>query len=130
MRRGFALSKAFALASASDQAREIRDEDVRAARRRSEDEALSQDEIAFYDALAENESAVDLVGNNSLKVIAHELLESLKGDVTVDWSRRESARANGQAGFFESMAVRPIFKTRPSKQFSGKPKALSSKWAI
>ena len=67
--------------------------EVRAARRRGEDEGLSQDEIAFYDALAESESAVQLMGNDSLKVIAHELLVSLKGSVTVDWSHRESARA-------------------------------------
>jgi type I restriction enzyme, R subunit len=66
--------------------------DVRAARRRGQDEGLSQDEIAFYDALAENQSAVELMGNNSLKVIAHELLVSLKGSATVDWSHRESAR--------------------------------------
>ncbi|MFZ5721982.1 MAG: type I restriction endonuclease subunit R [Pseudomonadota bacterium] len=67
--------------------------EVRAARRRGEDEGLSQDEIAFYDALAENENAVEVMGNDSLKVIAHELLVSLKGSVTVDWSHRESARA-------------------------------------
>ncbi|MGO6846270.1 type I restriction endonuclease subunit R [Rhizobium ruizarguesonis] len=67
--------------------------EVRAARRRGEDEGLSQDEIAFYDALAESESALQLMGNDSLKVIAHELLVSLKGSVTVDWSHRESARA-------------------------------------
>ena len=67
--------------------------EVRAARRRGEDEGLSQDEIAFYDALAESENAVELMGNDSLKVIAHELLVSLKGSVTVDWSHRESARA-------------------------------------
>jgi type I restriction enzyme R subunit len=67
--------------------------DVRAARRRGEEEGLSQDEIAFYDALAENESAVQLMGNDSLKVIAHELLVGLKGSASVDWSHRESARA-------------------------------------
>lgn len=67
--------------------------EVRAARRRGEDEGLSQDEIAFYDALAENETAVEVMGNDSLKVIAHELLVSLQGSITVDWSRRESARA-------------------------------------
>lgn len=67
--------------------------EVRAARKRGEDEGLSQDEIAFYDALAESESAVELMGNDSLKVIAHELLVSLKGSVSVDWSHRESARA-------------------------------------
>ncbi len=67
--------------------------ELRAARRRGEDEGLSQDEIAFYDALAENRSAVEVMGNSSLKVIAHELLVSIKGNVTVDWSHRESARA-------------------------------------
>jgi type I restriction enzyme R subunit len=67
--------------------------DVRAARQRGQEEGLSQDEIAFYDALAANENAVQVMGNDSLKVIAHELLISLKGSVTVDWSHRESARA-------------------------------------
>lgn len=66
---------------------------VRAARQRGEAEGLSTDELAFYDALAENQSAAELMGNDSLKVIAHELLVSLKGSATVDWSRRESARA-------------------------------------
>jgi len=67
--------------------------DIREARGRGEEEGLSPDEIAFYDALAQNESAVDVMGNDSLKIIAHELLEGLKANSTVDWSRRESARA-------------------------------------
>lgn len=67
--------------------------EVRAAHQRGEEEGLSQDEIAFYDALAENESAVEVMGNDSLKLIAHELLMGLKGSATVDWSHRESARA-------------------------------------
>ncbi len=48
--------------------------DIRAARQRGEEEGLSDDEIAFYDALAENESAVEVMGDDQLKVIAHELL--------------------------------------------------------
>lgn len=67
--------------------------DIKEARKRGEDTDLSEDEIAFYDALAENESAVELMGNDSLKIIAHELLTGLKNNVTVDWSHRESARA-------------------------------------
>ncbi len=67
--------------------------DVRAARKRGEEEGLSPDEVAFYDALADNESAVQVMGNDALKVIAHELMVGLKGNVSVDWSRRESARA-------------------------------------
>ena len=68
-------------------------QDVRDARQRGEEQGLSLDEIAFYDALAENESAVEVMGNDDLKVIAHELLMSLKSSVTIDWAHRESARA-------------------------------------
>ncbi|QGU33436.1 type I restriction endonuclease subunit R [Thermochromatium tepidum] len=67
--------------------------DIRAARQRGEESGLSDEEIAFYDALAENESAVQVMGNDQLKVIAHELLVSLRENVTVDWAHRESARA-------------------------------------
>jgi len=67
--------------------------DLRAAQARGEAEGLSQDELAFYDALAENESAVEVMGSDELKVIAHELLVKLQGNVTVDWAHRESARA-------------------------------------
>jgi type I restriction enzyme R subunit len=64
-----------------------------AARLRGEESGLSEDEIAFYDALAENESAVQVLGNDQLKVIAHELLVSLQANITVDWAQREPARA-------------------------------------
>ena len=67
--------------------------DINAAHRRGEEEGLSEEEIAFYDALAQNESAVELMGNDHLRVIALELLNSLKGSASVDWQRRESARA-------------------------------------
>lgn len=67
--------------------------DMKAARARGEEMGLSQEEVAFYMALAENESAVEAMGNEKLRVIAHELLEQLRGNVTVDWHQRESARA-------------------------------------
>ena len=67
--------------------------EIRAAHRRGEAEGLSQEEISFYDALAQNESAVEVMGNDHLRVIAHELLTSLKGNASVDWQHRESARA-------------------------------------
>ncbi|WP_298291486.1 type I restriction enzyme endonuclease domain-containing protein [Novosphingobium sp.] len=54
---------------------------------------LSPEELAFYDALAENESAVDAMGSEQLRLIAHELLEQLRRNATVDWHHRESARA-------------------------------------
>jgi type I restriction enzyme R subunit len=67
--------------------------DMQAARARGEERGLSLEEVAFYDALAENESAVEAMGDEKLRVIAHELLEQLRGNVTVDWHQRESARA-------------------------------------
>ena len=67
--------------------------DIQAAHQRGEEEGLSQEEIAFYDALAQNESAVEVMGNELLRVIALELLNSLKSNVSVDWQHRESARA-------------------------------------
>ena len=67
--------------------------DIRAAHRRGEEEGLSQEEISFYDALAQNESAVEVMGNDQLRVIAHELLSNLKNNASVDWQHRESARA-------------------------------------
>ena len=67
--------------------------DIRAAHQRGEEEGLSQEEISFYDALAQNESAVEVLGNDQLRVIAHELLSSLKSNAPVDWQHRESARA-------------------------------------
>jgi type I restriction enzyme R subunit len=67
--------------------------DIRAARQRGEEQGLTEEEIAFYDALAENESAVQVMGDDKLKVIAQELLVSLRENVTVDWAHRESARA-------------------------------------
>ncbi len=66
---------------------------IRAEQARGEAEGLTPDEIAFYDALADNESAVDIMGNDSLKVIAAELVNTLRASATVDWSHRESARA-------------------------------------
>ncbi|MEO3430710.1 type I restriction endonuclease subunit R [Pelagibius sp. CAU 1746] len=67
--------------------------DIRAARQRGEEQGLSEEEIAFYDALAENESAVEVMGDERLRVIAHELLTNLKSNASVDWQHREAARA-------------------------------------
>lgn len=67
--------------------------DIKAARQRGEEEGLTPDEIAFYDALAENESAIEVMGDQQLKVIAHELMQNVKSSITVDWQKRDNARA-------------------------------------
>ncbi|CAJ3267977.1 type I restriction endonuclease subunit R [Burkholderia pseudomallei] len=65
----------------------------RAAASRGEELGLTEDEVRFYDALANNESAVRELSDETLKKIAHELTENLRQNITVDWSARESVRA-------------------------------------
>ncbi len=64
-----------------------------AATKRGEDLGLTDDEVAFYDALAANESAVLALGDDKLKVIAAELITMVRKSVTIDWTLREGARA-------------------------------------
>jgi len=67
--------------------------EMRQAQSRGEEMGLSDDEVAFYDALAENESAKQVLGDEQLRVLAQELVERVKQSVTIDWQVRENARA-------------------------------------
>ena len=110
------LSRAFALSAASDEATAIRDdvsffqalqaalnkqssksgktpEHIYAATKAGKEMGLTDDEKAFYDALAANDSAVTAMGDDKLKLIAAELIAQVKNSVTIDWNLRESARA-------------------------------------
>ncbi len=67
--------------------------DMRAANARGEELGLSEDELAFYDALETNDSAVKVLGDDTLRVIARELLDGMRKNVTIDWTLRENVRA-------------------------------------
>lgn len=67
--------------------------EFRAAMERGEELGLTEDEIAFYDALETNDSAVMELGDETLKQIAHELVEGVRNSVTIDWTRKESVKA-------------------------------------
>lgn len=67
--------------------------DMREAMRRGEKLNMTDDEVAFYDALEVNDSAVKVLGDDTLKAIAHELLEAVRRSVSIDWAVRENARA-------------------------------------
>ncbi|MGE4489603.1 MAG: HsdR family type I site-specific deoxyribonuclease, partial [Kiritimatiellales bacterium] len=67
--------------------------EFRAAMSRGEDLGLTDDEIAFYDALGVNDSAVMELGDDTLKKIAHELVEAVRRSVTIDWTRKEAVKA-------------------------------------
>lgn len=64
-----------------------------AAHKRGEAAGLIQEEVAFYDALASHETAEQVLGDETLKLIAHELTKSIKENMSIDWNLRESARA-------------------------------------
>ena len=68
--------------------------DLREADARGESLGLSEDELAFYDALETNDSAVQVLGDETLRDIARELVETVRGNVTIDWTLRENVRAN------------------------------------
>ncbi len=82
------LEAAEVISELLDLARKVRD-----SAKRGEELKLSDDEVAFYDALEVNDSAVKVLGEPTLKTIAQELVKTVRNSVTIDWSYRESAQA-------------------------------------
>ena len=70
-------------------ARKMREADAR-----GEELGLTDDELAFYDALETNDSAVKVLGDETLREIARELVQKVRANVTIDWTLRENVRAN------------------------------------
>ncbi len=68
--------------------------EMREANARGEALGLSEDELAFYDALETNDSAVRVLGDETLRDIARELVETVRRNVRIDWTLRENVRAN------------------------------------
>ena len=68
--------------------------DLREANARWERLGLPEDELAFYDALETNDSAVQVLGDETLRDIARQLVETVRNNVTIDWTLRENVRAN------------------------------------
>jgi len=67
--------------------------EMREAKSRGEKLGLTEEEEAFYDALGVNDSAVKVLGDETLTTIARELVEAIRRNVTIDWAVRESVRA-------------------------------------
>ena len=106
--------------------------DIRAARARGEESGLTDDEIAFYDALAENQSARQAMGEPALRVIAHELVMVIKSNVSVDWMHRDSARANIRRHvkrLLRKYGYPPDLQDAAVQNVLQQAEALSSQWA-
>jgi type I restriction enzyme R subunit len=67
--------------------------DMREAHKRGEDLHMTEEELAFYDALEVNDAAVKIMGDEILRQIAHELVDIVRRNVTIDWTVKESVRA-------------------------------------
>ena len=106
--------------------------DIRAARERGEETGLSDEEIAFYDALAENKSAQEVMGEPALRVIAHELVTSLRKSVTVDWMHRDAARARMRVlvkRILRKYGYPPDLQDAAVQTVLQQAEALSAEWA-
>ncbi|RLC39133.1 MAG: hypothetical protein DRH33_03435, partial [Candidatus Nealsonbacteria bacterium] len=87
--------------------------------KRGEDLGLSEDELAFYDALGTNDSAVKIMGDDILKQIARELASSIRKNMSIDWNLRESVRAKMRVKIKRLLKK---YKYPPDKQ----PKAVKT----
>ena len=106
--------------------------DIRAARARGEEMGLRDDEIAFYDALAENDSARQVMGEPALRVIAHELVTVIKANVTVDWMHRAAARARIRVHvkrLLRKYGYPPDLQDAAVQNVLQQAEALSAEWA-
>lgn len=106
--------------------------DIDAATRRGEDLGLTDDEVAFYDALAANQSAVLAMGDDKLKVIATELITQVRKSVTIDWNLRESARAKIRVmvkRILNKYGYPPDLQDEAVKTVLAQAELLSASWA-
>ena len=106
---------------------------LREASARGEQLGLSDDELAFYDALGVNDSAVQVLGDATLRDIARELVETVRSNVTIDWTLRENVRAHLRR------VVKRVLRKHgypPDKQEAAtrtvleQAEALSAGWAV
>ncbi len=98
--------------------------EMRQANARGEELGLSEGELAFYDAPETNDSAVKVLGDETLRTIARELVETVRNNVTIDWALRERTSAPNCACWSSassaSTATRPTSRKRPRRRFESR----------
>ena len=90
--------------------------DMREANARGEALGLTEDELAFYDALETNDSAVQILGDDTLRDIARELVEIVRNNVQIDWTLRETSARTCAAWSSASSANTATHPTNRKKQ--------------
>ena len=105
--------------------------EMREANARGEKLGLSDDELAFYDALETNDSAVRVLGDETLRTIARELVERVRKSVTIDWTLRENVRAKLRVlvkRTLERHGYPPDKQERATRTVLEQAEALSAEW--
>ena len=93
---------------------------------------LSEDELAFYDALETNDSAVKVLGDDTLRAIAQELVETVRRNTTIDWTFRESVRAamrNAVRRILRKYGYPPDKAEKATQTVIEQAELLSEEWA-
>ena len=106
---------------------------MREANARGERLGLSEDELAFYDALETNDSAVQVLGDDTLRDIARELVDTVRNNVTIDWTVRENVRANLRRmvrRVLRKHGYPPDKQERATRTVLEQAEALSEGWAV
>jgi type I restriction enzyme R subunit len=107
--------------------------DMRQATARGDKLGLTDDEVAFYDALETNDSAVKILGEPTLKTIARELVEAVKKNVTIDWTIRENVRAQIRVivrRILRKYGYPPDKQEKATQTVLEQAEVLSAAWAI
>jgi len=107
--------------------------DMRAAGARGEQLGLSEDELAFYDALETNDSAVKVLGDDTLRAIARELVDTVRKNVKIDWTVREDVRAQLRVlvkRILRKHGYPPDKQEKATQTVLEQAALLSAEWAI
>ncbi len=108
-------------------------QELREASARGEKLGLSEDEVAFYDALETNDSAVQVLGDETLRDIARELVQTVRANVTIDWTLRENVRANLRRlvkRILRKHGYPPDKQERATRTVLEQAEVLSAGWAV
>jgi len=106
--------------------------EMRKASERGEKLGLNDDEVAFYDALEVNDSAVKVLGDESLRLIARELVATVRANVTIDWAVRENVRAHLRVlvkRILKKYGYPPDLQERATLLVLEQAEVLSAAWA-
>ncbi len=107
--------------------------EMREASARGEDLGLSEEELAFYDALETNDSAVKVLGDDTLRTIARELVATVRNNVTIDWTLRENVRAQLRVlvkRILRKYGYPPDKQEKATQTVLEQAELLSAEWAV